>query len=283
MNYPLITLYVPGTRPELIEKAEKSQPDAVIIDLEDTVPINRKNEVRQDISNILSNNNYPTLIRVNNEPGFLKADLKEMVRKNVYAILLPKAENPDQMHEIDAIMTETEHERGLEKNSVKLIPMIETALGVIRCFDLAVSSPRIESVSFGSAEDGDLQGDLQCSWSIEGTELIYARSKVLLDARAAKLPYVLDGAYSDIKNDDSLLKDCQLSKRLGYNGRTLVHPQQVPIARKAYLSNSEELEYYQRMVIAFEEAEAEGSAAISLDGKLVDYAMYKKAKVFIKN
>ena len=116
MNYPLITLYVPGTRPELIEKAEKSQPDAVIIDLEDTVPINRKNEVRQDISNILSNNNYPTLIRVNNEPGFLKADLKEMVRKNVYAILLPKAEDPDQIHEIDSIMTETEHERGLEKN-----------------------------------------------------------------------------------------------------------------------------------------------------------------------
>jgi len=283
MNYPLITLYVPGTRPELIEKAKKCQPDAVIIDLEDTVPINRKNEVRRDISGILSNNNYPTLVRVNNEPDFLKADLKEMVKKNVYAILLPKAENPDQIHEIDAIMTETEHERGLEKNSVKLIPMIETALGVIRCFNLAVSSPRIESISFGSAEDGDLQGDLQCSWSIEGTELIYARSKVLLDARAAKLPYVLDGAYSDIKNDNSLLKDCQLSKRIGYNGRTLVHPQQVPIARKAYLSNSEELEYYQRMVIAFEEAEAEGSAAISLDGKLVDYAMYKKAKVFIKN
>ena len=283
MNHPLITLYVPGTRPELIEKAKRCQPDAVIIDLEDTVPINRKNEVRRDISGILSNNNFPTLVRVNNEPDFLKADLKEMVRKNVYAILLPKAENPDQINEIDAIMTETEHKRGLEKNSVKLIPMIETALGVVRCFDLAVSSPRIESVSFGSAEDGDLQGNLQCSWSIEGTELIYARSKVLLDARAAKLPYVLDGAYSDIKNDDSLLRDCQLSKRLGYNGRTLVHPQQVPIARKAYSSNIEELKYYQRMVVAFEEAETEGSAAISLDGKLVDYAMYKKAKVFIKN
>ena len=283
MNYPLITLYVPGTRPELIEKAKRCQPDAIIIDLEDTVPINRKNEVRRDISGILSDNNSPTLIRVNNEPGFLKADLKEMVRKNVYAILLPKAEDPDQIQEIDSIMTETEHERGLEKNSVKLIPMIETALGVVRCYNLAISSPRIESVSFGSAEDGDLQGDLQCSWSIEGTELIYARSKVLLDARAAKLPYVLDGAYSDIKNGDSLLKDCQLSRRLGYNGRTLVHPQQVPIARKAYLSNSEELAYYKRMVIAFEEAEAEGSAAISLDGKLVDYAMYKKAKIFIKN
>lgn len=281
MNYPLITLYVPGTRPELIEKAGRVSPDAVIIDLEDTVPTDRKNQVRQDIADILPSVALPALIRVNNEPDFLEADLKAMTNQHVYALFLPKAEDPAQIQQVDAIMAEAERERGLEVNSVKLIPMMETALGVVRCFELATAAARVESVSFGSAEDGDLQGDLQCAWSLEGTELMYARSKVLLDARAARLPYVLDGAFSDIKNDDALRTDCQLSKRLGYDGRTAVHPQQVAVARQAYAANADELDYYHRLIAAFEAAEAEGSAAISLDGKLVDYAMYKKAKTFV--
>ena len=281
MNYPLITLYVPGTRPELIEKAARCEPDAVIIDLEDTVPTDRKNQVRQDIADILPEVGLPALIRVNNDPDFLEADLQAMVSEHVYGLFLPKAEDPAQMKQVDKIMTEIERERGLEADSVKLMPMMETARGVVRCFELASAAPRIETVSFGSAEDGDLQGDLHCAWSIEGTELMYARSKVLLDARAARLPYVLDGAYSDIKNDEALRADCQLSKRLGYDGRTLIHPQQVPVARDAYATSAEELDYYRRLIDAFEAAEASGSAAISLDGKLVDYAMYKKALTFV--
>ena len=281
MNYPLITLYVPGTRPELIDKALRASADAIIIDLEDTVPVNLKNQVRDNIHEILSNANQKFLVRINNEPNHLEEDLEKMVSKNVYAILLPKAENPNQIHQIDAIMTEAERNHNLPVNSVKIIPMIETALGVIRCFELAIASQRVETITFGSAEDGDLQGDLKCAWSLDGTELLYARSKVLLDSRAARLPYVLDGAFSDIKNDRALLADCELSKRLGYDGRTLVHPQQVPIARKAYSPSDDELDYYRKLIGAFEAAENSGSASISLDGKLVDYAMYKKAKSFI--
>ena len=281
MTYPLITLYVPGTRPELIEKAARCDPDAVIIDLEDTVPTDRKNQVRQDIADILPGIALPVIVRVNNGPDFLEADLKAMTNEHVYGLFLPKAEEPKQIQQVDAIMGQAEREQGLAANSVKLLPMMETALGVVRCFELASAAARVESVSFGSAEDGDLQGDLQCAWSIEGTELLYARSKVLLDARAARLPYVLDGAYSDIKNDEALRIDCQLSKRLGYDGRTLVHPQQVAVAREAYAASAEELDYYRRLIAAFEEAEAAGSAAISLDGKLVDYAMYKKAQTFV--
>jgi len=281
MNYPLITLYVPGTRPELIEKAARCAPDAVIIDLEDTVPTDRKNQVRQDIADILPSVALPVIVRINNEPDFLEADLKAMTNEHVYGLFLPKSEDPAQIKRVDAIMGEAERARGLAAESVKLMPMMETALGVVRCFELACAASRVETVSFGSAEDGDLQGDLHCAWSVEGTELLYARSKVLLDARAARLPYVLDGAYSDIKNDDALRADCQLSKRLGYDGRTLIHPGQVAVARDAYAASAEELDYYRRLIAAFEAAEAEGSAAISLDGKLVDYAMYKKALTFV--
>lgn len=281
MNYPLITIYVPGTRPELIEKAGRCEPDAVIIDLEDTVPPDRKNQVRQDIADILPSVALPVIVRVNNDPDFLEADLKAMTNEHVYGLFLPMAEDPAQVKQVDAIMGEAERAGGLAAESVKLMPMMETALGVMNCYGLASAAPRVETVSFGSAEDGDLQGDLHCAWSIEGTELLYARSKVLLEARAAGLPYVLDGAYSDIKNHDALRSDCELSKRLGYDGRTLIHPAQVAVAREAYAASAEEMDYYRRLITAFEAAEAEGSASISLDGKLVDYAMYKKALTFV--
>ena len=151
----------------------------------------------------------------------------------------------------------------------------------MRCFEVASAASRVDTVSFASAEDGDLQRDLKCAWSIEGTELLYARSKVLLDARAAGLKYVLDGGFSDLKNDEGLRKDCILSKRLGYDGRVLVYPRQLSIAREVYLPSPQELEYYRRLVQAFDEAIARGLAAISFEGKLVDYAMYKKAKAFL--
>ena len=111
--------------------------------------------------------------------------------------------------------------------------------------------------------------------------MLYARSKVLLDSRAAGMHYVLDGAFSDIGNEDALRADCTLSKRLGYDGRTLVHPRQIAVARKAYSPNEKEIAYYTKVVATFEEAEAKGIAAIKVEGKLIDYAMYKMAKAFI--
>jgi len=104
MNYPLITLYVPGTRPELIEKAARCEPDAVIIDLEDTVPPDRKNQVRQDIADILPSVALPVIVRVNNDPDFLEADLKAMTNEHVYGLFLPKAEDPAQIKQVDAML-----------------------------------------------------------------------------------------------------------------------------------------------------------------------------------
>jgi citrate lyase subunit beta/citryl-CoA lyase len=164
---------------------------------------------------------------------------------------------------------------------VKLLLLIETARGVAKCFDICSAAKRVESVIFGSAQDGDLQRDLHCAFSIDGPEINYARSRVLLEARAAGLPYVLDGAWSGVQDVDGLKAESELSKRIGYDGRTLIYPKHIPIARSAYEPNPKEVEYYTRVVGAFEEAEKQGLAAISFEGKLVDYAMYKKAKTFL--
>jgi citrate lyase subunit beta/citryl-CoA lyase len=278
MKYPLITLYTPGNRREFVDKAKKYNPDAIIIDLEDSVPVHLKEQVRGEVAAYIPELGVNCLVRVNSEPEYLENDLKAVVSKHIYGIVIPKADSVALIKKVDDILTALEKERNLPVNSIKLLLLIETALCVLRCYEVATAAARVDTVVFGSAENADLQRDLKCAWSLEGTEMLYARSKVLLDARAAGLKYVLDGAFSDIKNNEALKEDCTLSKRLGYDGRTLIYPKQLDVARAVYMSSAEDLAYYARLVTAFEEAEAKGLAAVSFEGKMVDYAMYKNAK-----
>jgi citrate lyase subunit beta/citryl-CoA lyase len=278
---PLITLYTPGNRPDLVEKAARFDPDGIVIDLEDSVPIDLKASARQQVAEILPRLETMNLVRVNSEAQFLEDDLTAVVSEHIYGIGLPMAETVEQVGNADRIITRLERERGLEPDSIKLLLLIETARGVAKCFDLCSAASRVESVVFGSAEDGDLQRNLHCAFSIDGPELNYSRSRVLVEARAAGLPYVLDGAWSGVQDLDGLRAECTLSKRIGYDGRTLIHPKHVAIAREAYEPNPDEIAYYTRLLEAFEGAEKKGLAAINFEGKLVDYAMYKKAKVFL--
>lgn len=278
---PLITLYTPGNRSELIEKAARFEPDGIFVDLEDSVPIQMKEAARRSVSEILPRLETLALVRVNSEPQFLEDDLTAVVSEHIYGIGLPMAESVEQVENADRIITRLERERGLEPDSVKLLLLIETARGVAKCFDVCSAAKRVESVIFGSAEDGDLQRDLHCAFSIDGPELNYSRSRVLVEARAAGLPYVLDGAWSGIQDLDGLRAECRLSRRIGYDGRTLIYPKHVPVAREEYEPNPKEVAYYTRLLEAFEDAEKKGLAAITFEGKLVDYAMYKKAKLFL--
>jgi citrate lyase subunit beta/citryl-CoA lyase len=176
-----------------------------------------------------------------------------------------------------ALLDRLEAAQGMAAGAVRLVPMFETALGVMRCYDIARATKRVSATCIGSARDGDLQTDLGCGWSIEGTEIFYARSKVLLESRAAGV-VPLDGVFSDLSDEAGFARDCALSARLGYVGRTVIHPKQIEPARRAYAVSEADAAYYRRVVSEFEVAEKSGAAAITVDGKLVDYAMYQRAK-----
>ncbi len=281
MSNPLITLYTPGIRPELITKAARYSPDAVIIDLEDTVPRDMKSDVRGQIGELIPTLENRPLVRVNNEDEFLVDDLRATVTANTLGIIIPKVETVETLAVVDKAMAAAEKEAGLDVDTVPLILQIESALGVLKCYELCSALARVVSVTFGSAEDGDLQRDLGCTYSIEGTELLYARSKVLLDARAAKLAYVLDGAFSEIGNDEALRADCVLSRRLGYDGRTLIHPGQIAVARSVYALSDEQSAHYKQVVREFEAALERGDASIKVNDKLIDYAMYNQARTVL--
>jgi citrate lyase subunit beta/citryl-CoA lyase len=211
--------------------------------------------------------------------GMLADDLVAVVRPGLAAIVMAKVETVDEVRTAAAAIDGMEAGAKLQAGSVEIILSIESALGVHRCYDLVMASPRVASACFGSARDGDLQTDLGCSWSIEGTELLYARSKVLLDTRAAGRKYPLDGVFSDLSDEQGLFQDSRLSARLGYVGRAVIHPKQIVPVRRAYAVPEQEVIYYQRVVSEFEAVEKTGvAAAITVDGKLVDYAMYQRAK-----
>jgi citrate lyase subunit beta/citryl-CoA lyase len=272
-----VLLFVPGNRKEFFEKAAKYQPDAIIIDLEDAVAIHLKEQVRAEVAEIIPKMDTECIVRVNNEPEYLEKDLEAVVSKHIFGIMLPKVEAMENLKEADAILAGLEKKRGLEPDSIKLLIMIETALGVIRCYELAKALRRNYSVVCSSGEGGDLQTGLNCGFP----GLYYSRAKILLDSKAAGIPCILDGVWSDIKNEEGLKTDCLLSKELGYDGRALIYPKHIAIARQVYSPSPEELAYYRRMLEAFAKAEAQGLAAVSFEGQMIDYANIKKAKAIL--
>lgn len=279
-----VALFAPGINAKVMTKAFSSGTDAVILDLEDSVPLAAKAEARGQVSATIDTaaaaQGPAVYVRANAvATGHLAADLEAVVRPGLDAVILPKVESVDEVEQAAAIIARHEAARGVQPGSVAIILMIESALGVYRCFDLVRASPRVAATCIGVARDGDLQTDLGCSWSIEGTELMYARSKVLLDTRAAgSHVYPLDGVFGDLNDEAGLIADTRLSARLGYVGRTVIHPKQIAPVRAAYAISPDEIAAYQKMIVAFEAAEKSGVAAIAVDGKLVDYAMYQRAK-----
>jgi citrate lyase subunit beta/citryl-CoA lyase len=278
-------LFAPGSKERVMGKALTSGADAVILDLEDSVPIAAKAEARALVGRTIgaaagSAAGPAIFVRTNaTATGMLADDLAAIVRPGLAAVLMSKVESVDEVRSAAATLERLEAAEKMQAGAVEIILMIESALGVYRCYDLAMASPRVASTCIGTARDGDLQTDLACSWSIEGTELLYARSKVLLDTRAAGKMYPLDGVFSDLEDEQALIQDSRLSARLGYVGRTVIHPKQIAPVRRAYAVPEQEVIYYKRVVTEFEAVEKTGTAAaITVDGRLVDYAMYQRAQ-----
>ena len=278
-------LFAPGIKDRVMGKALAGGADAVILDLEDSVPLATKAEARtlvaKTIDGVAANPSRPGIyVRVNAaSTGLLADDLEAVVRPGLDAVLLSKTENIDDVRQTAGSLDRLEKARGVKAGAVEIILQIENALGVYNCFNLIKASPRVVATCFGSARDGDLQTDLGCSWSIEGTELLYARSKVLLDTRAAGANiHPLDGVFADLNDEAGLLADSKLSARLGYIGRTVIHPKQIAPVKAAYAVPEADVAYYQKIATEFAVAEKTGTAAIAVDGKLVDYAMAQRAR-----
>lgn len=279
---PLRTLlFVPANQPRLLDKAPTLPADALLLDLEDAVPLAEKDAARRAVQAYVPTiAGKPVWVRVNGvASGQLAADLDALVGvRGLAGLMLPKPEAPADVLELDRLLRARETARGLAPGALPVILQIESAAGVLFAHALATASARVASLCFGGAEDGDLQADLDCAWSIDGPELLYARQHTLLAARAARIAWPLDGVFANVRDADGFARDTQLSRRLGYRGRTVIHPSQIEVANRLYSPSAEEVAYYRRVRAAFEAAVAQGTATTTVDGKLVDYAMAERAR-----
>ena len=281
MPLPRSFLYVPANREKFLEKALALPSDAFIFDLEDSVPAAEKANARagvRDYAPKIADNHV--WVRVNGlETGLAEADLDAAIGvKGIAGVFLPKVESRDEVVRWDGMIGALEKTRGLAVGSTRLVLSIESAKGVLNAYDMSIVAARVASLSFGGAQDGDLNTDLGCVWSIDGPEMLHARCHTLLCARAARFDTPLDGVFSNVRDAEGFEKDTALSRRLGYRGRKLIHPSQIEPCNRLYAPSEAELDYYSRVLEAFDKALAQGSASTTVDGKMIDVAMANAAR-----
>jgi len=281
MSGPRSLLTVPANRADMLAKAPSYGADALILDLEDSVPVAEKARARElareSIGKLKAANTL--YVRVNAlATGMLQDDLEAIVVDGLAGVKHPKAESAETIRTVDAMLTELERKRGLPQGAIGIELGIESAKGVWFVYEVASASPRVRSVMVGTAQDGDLQTDLGYTWTAEGNEVLYVRSRVLLAARAAGVEHLLDGAYSNVRDPEGLRLCCEAARRLGYRGKSVIHPNQIETVNRVFTPTAQEIDYYRRVIEAFDAAVARGSAATTVDGKLVDYAMVGMAK-----
>ncbi len=271
-------LYVPGNNMRMIHKACKLNADAVILDLEDAVPIDDKETARifiRDSIEMLKNSGATVFVRVNSlSTGLTQEDLEYAIRKGLDGIMLPKCESSSDVIELENMISKLERNRGIESGSIAIMPLIETTRGVLNAYEIASSSKRIVAIGFGAV---DFTRELGTSPSKEGIEILYARSHIAISARAANI-LSIDTPWTDIMDMNGLIEDAKMARRLGFNGKMLIHPKQINPINEIFTPSSEEIEFAKKIVEEFEKAQKMGLGAISIEGMMIDIANYRQAK-----
>lgn len=277
-------LFAPGSRPELLAKAQLGAADAMIFDLEDSVPLNAKDEARQNIATVLAAGlAKPMFLRISNpRSGDFMADLAVLGAAgslcNVAGVVLPKADDAADVLVVAKALGDIEAKGLAPAGSLSILPLLETCLGLRNAFDIASSSPRICGMALASAEQGDFMVDLGGRWTPRSLALMYPRSKLVVDARAAGVQWLVDGVFMNLKDSAMLREECLIARELGFVGKMAIHPTQVDVMHEVFSPAAAEIEYAKGLIAAFKEGVARGVGAVKYEGMMVDYANVRLAE-----
>lgn len=281
---PLRTLlFAPGNRPRMLEKVGQCGADAVILDLEDAVPIADKAATRPAVlAAVRAMTTCPVYVRINPlraatnfSQAIGEADLHAIVCPELAGIILPKVESADDVRHADQLLCRLEQERGLAPGAVDLIAIIETAHGIHQAYDIASAGTRLQRLAFGA---GDFTRDIGVRWSRREVESQYARSALVIACRAAGVQPPLDSVWVNLRDTRGLVRSARLAKQLGFQGKMVIHPSQVEPVNTVFSPTPEEIAFATRVVEAFRQSEAQGLASIQLDGQFIDYPIVESAQ-----
>lgn len=272
-------LYVPGDQPRLIINAGLYKPDGVILDLEDSVAPSEKESARFIVRNGLREVDFfgaERMVRINQLPMGL-TDLAFAVPHGVHTILIPKCEDDETVKEVDAKIQELRSQYGIEEE-VYLMPIIEGALGTINAYKIATASPNIVALTIGLE---DFAADIGAERTREGIESLLARESVVLAARAAGIQPI-DSVFSDVADEEGLRESVLEAKKLGFEGKGCIHPNQIRIIHENSAPTEQEIERAKRIGLALEEAQRKGAGVVALGSKMIDPPVVKRAERILR-
>jgi citrate lyase subunit beta/citryl-CoA lyase len=279
-------MFVPGHEPRMVQRAlglgefTPSALDVAILDLEDGVPPDEKDRARAAITAALglpSNGEGPArFVRVNRHPGARDADLAAVLRSGLDGIVAPKIDHPDEVSDLARDLDEREDAAGMERGSIRVLASIESARALVDARTIAARSDRVIALLFG-AEDFARDLALPTEREAEAAELLYSRSAVVVAAVAAG-KHAIDGIWPDVADEAGLRRDAQQGRRLGFIGKSLIHPRQIESINEVFSPSAAEVSYAERVVRAFEGARSKGHGAVALDGKMLDQPIVERAR-----
>jgi citrate lyase subunit beta/citryl-CoA lyase len=272
-------LYLPGNEPKFYPNAGLHSPDGIILDLEDSVAPAEKDNAQLIVRNALRSINFYSaekMVRINQLPKGLD-DLKFVIPHNVNVILIPKCESKELVLEVEEKIKEIESTNKIS-NEVFFMPIIESALGVEKSFEIATASQNNCALAVGLE---DYTADIGTQRSAEGTESFYARSQIINAAKAAKIQ-AIDTVFSDINDMDGLRRSILEAKQLGFEGKGCIHPRQIKVINETFLPEAKEIDKAKKIVLAFDEAKQKGLGVVALGSKMIDAPIVKRAEKTIK-
>lgn len=275
-------LFIPGNTPNLLMNADVLGADSIILDLEDAVSPAEKDAARILVRSALSSLGYKgceVIVRINPiETDFWKKDLDEVIPLRPGMIMPTKVSCADDVRTVSDYIAQVEERCGMEKNTVRLIPLIETAMGVENAFAIASADPRVAAIFLGGE---DLTADLRCKRTKEGNEIFYARCRMVNAARAAGVD-VYDTPFTDVDDIDGLYKDAAFAKSLGFTGKASISPRHVAGINEVFSPTQADIDYAHEVMETIRMAKAQGKGVVSLRGKMIDAPIVTRARQVIE-
>jgi citrate lyase subunit beta / citryl-CoA lyase len=268
-NFRRTVIYVPGDSEKMLQKSPVFDADVLLLNLEDGVASSRKDAARRNVANALKNidfTNHEVVVRINSLSSIGRDDLAEIVPLRPDGICLPKIENKEEILTAGSAILEIESNHGIPIESIRLHAMIESAAGVLHAPEISVASPRMASLIFGSA---DYINDVRCRPGEDRIELLLALQTIVTSARAAGID-AIDAPCFDIRNLDLLQRESEQARRMGFDGKSVLHPCQLDSINRVFDITDEEIAWAGKVIKELDEAESRGKALTTVDGMLFD-------------
>ena len=270
-------MFVPGANAAMLRDAPLYGADSIMFDLEDAVSLKEKDSARTLVHFALKTfdySNVETVVRINSLEAGGAQDVEAMVLAGVEVIRLPKTETAQDILDVDAVITSVEKDNQIPVGTTKMMAAIESAEGVLNAREIANASERLIGIALGAE---DYVTNMKTKRYPDGQELSFARNMILHAARAAGIA-AIDTVYSDVDNVEGFQNEVQQIKQLGFDGKSVINPRQIPLVNAIYTPTDKEIQNAKEVIWGIREAEAKGSGVISVNGKMVDKPIVERAQ-----